>query len=80
MGWEALIVLKAPFGGLSNRLFQHVHFDSFCRENGRRFINPFMDSFWLRFPKVLRQLRRVDALNFTNDSGDYSDHERLMIS
>lgn len=39
-----------------------------------------MDSFWLRFPKILRQLRRVDALKFTNDSGDYPDHERLMIS
>lgn len=47
-----MLVLATPFGDNSNRFFQHIHIDSFCRENGVEFINPHLDIYARTFPRI----------------------------
>lgn len=75
-----MVILGKPYGGLSNRLFQHIHFDSFCRENGVVFHNTFMSDFWSRIPRFLWELPRFMPLKFTSEEADYSEFERLMLN
>ena len=74
-----MVILSRPYGGLSNRLFQHIHFDAFCRENGVRFVNPFLHTVWRQLARPLPLLGRLGALQFTSEERDYSDYERLMV-
>ena len=75
-----MVILGKPYGGLSNRLFQHIHFDSFCRENGVVFYTTFMSDFWRGIPKLLWELPRFRTLKFTSAEADYSEAERLMLN
>lgn len=75
-----MVILSRSYGGLSNRLFQHIHFHSFCRENGVAFFNPFLGEFSRYLAKPLPLLGYLGALRFSSENADYSDYERLMIS
>jgi hypothetical protein len=37
-----MVILSKAFGGLSNRLFQHIHLNSFCMEHHVLFSNFFV--------------------------------------
>lgn len=38
-----MVILYEPFGGLSNRMFQHIHLHAFCKANNIEFVNPFLN-------------------------------------
>ncbi|HVI45335.1 MAG TPA: alpha-1,2-fucosyltransferase [Chitinophaga sp.] len=46
------IVLARPYGQTSNIFFQHVYFDSFCREHQIKFVNPFMHKYYKDYPQL----------------------------
>lgn len=53
MNRKGLIILTGAYGQTSNRLFQHVWLDSFCKEHGMRFYNPFMDDLKKVYPGLV---------------------------
>lgn len=59
-----MIVLSEPYGNNSNIFFQHVHLDSFCRDNGLLFFNPHLKKYSTLFPGL------VLSDNIVVDSGD----------
>lgn len=73
-----MIILTKPYGGPSNRLFQHIHLKAFCLANGIEFVNPFVDlpgdnMRWAMPPLTWPTRLRFDA------ERDYADDEMLMI-
>lgn len=88
-----MVILYEPFGGLSNNLFQHIHFNSFCQENGIPFVNYFLESgeesgarhamgtkLKFRYRKLLTALGFVKLLDFKSDADDHSAYEHIMRS
>lgn len=47
-----MVILTAPSGQTSNRFFQHIHLDAFCRENGIKFYNPYMSDYINDYPNL----------------------------
>ncbi|MGZ3884968.1 MAG: alpha-1,2-fucosyltransferase [Bacteroidia bacterium] len=87
-----MVILYEPFGGLSNNLFQHIHFNSFCHENGVPFVNYYLENnedsgtrnAWstrliFRFRKPLVFFGLVRLLDFKSE-GDHTTHEQRMRS
>jgi hypothetical protein len=50
-----MVILTAPFGQTSNRFFQHIHIDSFCRDNGINFYNRFLANMNQEYPALKQQ-------------------------
>jgi Glycosyl transferase family 11 len=50
-----MIVLTNLYGQTSNNFFQHIHLDSFCREKGIRFYNPFLFRIHKDYPNLNNQ-------------------------
>ncbi|MEO6327871.1 MAG: alpha-1,2-fucosyltransferase [Ginsengibacter sp.] len=50
-----MVILTAPYGQTSNRLFQHIHLDSFCRDNGIKFYNKFLWNLYQDYPNLKAQ-------------------------
>ncbi len=71
-----MIVLRNTFGQTSNRFFQHIHLDSFSRENGKSFFNPFLYRYYQIYPGLrptqihqsintfIRFLRKTGMMDF----------------
>lgn len=57
-----MVILLEPFGQRSNKLFQHIHLDSFCREYGIKFFNPCLKKMYNDYP-VLRHSMHKEWLN-----------------
>lgn len=47
-----MVLLLSMYGQRSNNLFQHVHIDSFCRDNNIRFYNKFIYDLRKDYPNV----------------------------
>lgn len=47
-----MIILVTPYGQTSNKLFQFIHLDSFCREHNIPFSNVFMQEFKEVYPQI----------------------------
>jgi len=45
-----MVILKEAYGQTSNNYFQHIHLDSFCKENGINFYNPFLRKKYTEYP------------------------------
>jgi hypothetical protein len=81
-----MIILRKPYGQTSNIFFQHIHIDSYCRELGVKFINPFLDEYYDIYPNlrneyghhntyfynILRALRIIPNLKFDNPGAQES--------
>jgi len=47
---KKILILTKPYGQTSNSFFQHIHLDSFCKENGITFYNPFLRKKYMDYP------------------------------
>ena len=47
-----MVILLSPYGQRSNNLFQHVHIDSYCRNNGVYFYNSYIYKFRKDYPNI----------------------------
>jgi hypothetical protein len=47
-----MIILATPYGQTSNKLFQFIHLDSFCRENNLVFSHVYMEEFKDVYPQI----------------------------
>ena len=47
-----MVILTAPYGQKSNRFLQHIHLDSFCRNNGIEFYNKFLLEMLQDYPNL----------------------------
>jgi hypothetical protein len=47
-----MVILTSPAGQISNRFFQHINFDSFCRENEIEFYNSFLSGVYKDYPNL----------------------------
>jgi hypothetical protein len=85
-----MVILYERFGGLSNNLFQHIHFNSFCKENKIQFVNFFIKNYagnkpvytlkqklLFTFRKPLHFFGLIRLIEF-NEDGDFSEKEALM--
>jgi len=45
-----MVLLTDPYGQTSNNFFQHIHLDSFCKEKGICFFNPFLRKAYSDYP------------------------------
>jgi hypothetical protein len=45
-----MVILTSPYGQISNNFFQHIHLDSFCKEKGIDFYNPFLRKVYSDYP------------------------------
>ncbi len=85
-----MVILYEKFGNVSNNLFQHIHFNSFCKENNIEFINltssllqpenqtvSILAKLTYSFRKVLTSLGLVKLIDF-NDKTDIAGSENLM--
>jgi hypothetical protein len=79
-----MVYLFEPFGGLSNNLFQHIHFDSYCRENNIPFVNPFIAKYTgvqkqvpasatFKSRKFLTALHLAKLIEFNNEKDNQKD-------
>ena len=50
-----MVVLTSPYGQTSNQFFQHIHLDSFCRDNGIEFYNKFLLAHSVHYPNLKLQ-------------------------
>lgn len=85
-----MVILYEPFGGLSNRLFQHIHFNSFCKHNKIEFVNNFLNydktneiipvraKLAFKYRKMLNALNIIKLIEFDNDQEDTSLKEGQM--
>jgi hypothetical protein len=55
-----MVILLTPYGQRSNNLFQHVHIDSFCRENGIYFYNKFIQNMVLDYPNIGKKNKIIE--------------------
>jgi len=85
-----MVILFEKFGNVSNNLFQHIHFSSFCKENNIEFINltnshlysekqeiSTFSQFVYKFRKPLADLGFIKLIDF-NDKTDIIASEELM--
>ena len=85
-----MVILYEKFGNVSNNLFQHIHFNSFCKANNIEFINltnsylrpenqniSFYTQLQYKFRKALTSLRIIKLIDF-NDKTDIASSEKLM--
>jgi hypothetical protein len=84
-----MVILSKAFGGLSNRLFQHIHLNSFCMEHHVLFSNFFVRyantrtySLMALAPFLSRKLLvfsgRAKMIHFETEDADHTLHERMM--
>ena len=50
-----MVILTNLYGQTSNNFFQHIHLDSFCRENKIKFFNPMLGRMHKDYPKLRKQ-------------------------
>ncbi|RYE16511.1 MAG: hypothetical protein EOP45_17385 [Sphingobacteriaceae bacterium] len=85
-----MVILLGPYGQRSNNLFQHVHIDSYCRNNGIYFYNSFIYKFRRDYPnigkpnilldlllkvKLLRILRRFKIVKYINFGDEFHNDQ-----
>jgi hypothetical protein len=86
-----MVILYEKYGALSNNLFQHIHFDSFCRENKVEFVNNFISGycekplsytpashFRFKYKALFTGLRLAPLISFDNENENVSDKEQVM--
>ena len=54
-----MVILTAPYGQASNRFFQHIHLDSFCRANGIYFYNHFLSEYYDVYPTLHQHCEKM---------------------
>ena len=86
-----MVVLTAPFGQTSNRFFQHIHIDSFCRDNGINFYNKFLADLYQEYPSlkiktankifnyIIRYIVKLKFNNFEFSNEMQVDYYKLLI-
>lgn len=57
-----MVILLGPYGQRSNNLFQHVHIDSYCRDNKVYFYNRFIHQFRNEYPNIGKANRFLDLI------------------
>lgn len=85
-----MVILYEKYGNVSNNLFQHIHFNSFCRDNNIEFINltnsylrpenqniSFYTQLLYKCRKALTSLGVIKLIDF-NDKTNIVDSEKLM--
>lgn len=57
------VFLVELYGQTSNNFFQHVFFDSFCRENNIKFVNPWLRKYYGDYPN-LNEYKRSKLIDY----------------
>lgn len=53
-----MVLLTAPYEQRSNQFFQHIHLDSFCRENHIPFYNDYLSKYYEDYPNLKSQCEK----------------------